>query len=1155
MSDSRERLQALDPQQSFIVSAPAGSGKTGLITQRLLRLLCTVDNPEEILCITFTRKAAGEMASRVHGALQAAAYQARPEVAYEAQTWDLASQALDRDKTLGWDLLNMPSRLRIQTIDSFCRYIASQFALETSLGELPEPSEHPESHYQAAARSLLSCVEEDSDTAAQLQVLLAHLGNDLGRSETLLAEMLANRDQWLPYIYTARDNRAYFQQIIEQTVTDSLIQLSQILAPVEAELVAMADFAASHVPADKNPELLNLAGIKELPAPRLQAMPKWKLLLSLLVTQDHKPRKQVTVREGFPADQKEAKVRMVELLDWSRLNSGLQQSIVNCLHLPDAEIAEGQQDLLNALAHLLPRLVARLDNRFKQQNQCDYSAITLAALQALQFDPEDQSISDITLRLDYQLRHILVDEFQDTSGSQIVLLERLIAGWQPDDGRTLFLVGDAMQSLYGFRNANVGLFLNAQRQPIGPVQCTALSLSTNFRSQKALIDWVNQAFTKAFPATADSSRGAIPYSPSAACKPAQTGPAVSFCGFASEDTSLYGEAEAAEIARLCQQISSSHPSDSVAILVRGRGHLKSIVPALRRAKLNWQAIDIDPLASRMPVVDVLSITRALISPADRIAWLALLRAPFCGLSLADLLALSDHLEEPRYNGFKGPSAVLNQLANLASNNLSNRLSVQGQQCFRRLAPLLLDDWQQRGRDSLRNRVESLWVNLGGPATLANSNDLTDVRTYLDLLERWQIAGTIADWSGFQQAASKLYAAASPDIDNGLAGGPVIQIMTIHKAKGLEFDHVILPGLTRASGSNSKPLLRWHEQVDEHNQSSLMMATLGPHDEEDDTVYRYLKYEDGVKSRLENTRILYVAATRAISKLYLFASLKTKNDKCQKPSAGTLLNPIWDDIEAGLDNGHYRLLQLESEDSPDSTKEPAAGTNYQRRLPSTFKPQPLPIEMMSYGTESYAADSNDAERYDLEGSVTSLPSKILSEMPVSSRSRHFGSVLHRTLKQLATEGIDQWPAARLERLPKGWASQLKQLGIMATAEELNELSQAVQAMLADTRGQWILSAQTEAHCEQALGYLKPESRQVATSIIDRTFIDQGVRWIIDYKFTQPTDQESEDDFVQRQVEAYRTQLRHYAQLYQQIATDPVKCALYFPRIPLFVEVDA
>ena len=143
LSDAKARLQALDPNHSFIVSAPAGSGKTGLITQRLLRLLSSVENPEEILCITFTRKAAAEMRQRIHSALVFADQNPRPSDAVAAQTWDLANQALTRDKTREWNLLDIPYRLRIKTIDSFCHYIAKQFMFDNGNGSLPEQSEYP----------------------------------------------------------------------------------------------------------------------------------------------------------------------------------------------------------------------------------------------------------------------------------------------------------------------------------------------------------------------------------------------------------------------------------------------------------------------------------------------------------------------------------------------------------------------------------------------------------------------------------------------------------------------------------------------------------------------------------------------------------------------------------------------------------------------------------------------------------------------------------------------------------------------------------------------------------------------------------------------------------------------------------------------------
>ena len=1142
MTDQAQRLQALDPQQSYIVSAPAGSGKTGLITQRLLKLLCSVQNPEEILCITFTKKAAAEMSSRVHSALQNAAYQPRPTDDFQAQTWDLAAAALARNTEQSWGLLEMPARLRIQTIDSFCRYVASQFALETSLGELPEPMDNPESMYQAAARSLLEAVEEDSETAQQLQLLVAHTGNDLSRCEKLLADMLPKRDQWLPYIFGVKDNRQYFQQVVEQTIYDHLMQLETALAPIAGELIAMADFAAQHLPEDSASTLSQLAGIDQLPEPSLEGIAKWKALLSLLVTadKDPSPRKTITKAQGFPSDQKQAKARMLELLDWYRDQPAVHELVVNCCYLPDAETDQSQQALVDALGHLLPLLAGLLNKLFVEHSSCDYTAIMLASLQALEQSSEDQTISDITLRLDYQLQHILVDEFQDTSSSQIALIEHLIAGWQPDDGRTLFLVGDAMQSLYRFRNANVGLFLNAQRYPIGSVQCLPLSLETNFRSQGGIIDWVNKAFCRAFPSEPDSSRGAIPYSPSVAFKRAEHDQAVEFYGFSAEHRDLYQQAEAQHIANQCQTLSTQHPEQSIAVLVRSRNLLKTIVPALRQANLNWQAIDITPLASRMPVVDMLTLTRALISPADRIAWLALLRAPFCGLSLADLLVISNTGDVSR----KKPEAILNRLEKMTGSNATSKLSQQGQLILARIAPVILAAWHDRGRDNLRNSVESLWTALGGPATINSSNDLTDVRTYLDLLEKWQVAGRVPDWDGFQQAADKLYAAPSP-VPADDKSTPVIQIMTIFKAKGLEFDHVFLPGLANTSGQNDKPLLRWHEQVDEHNQASLMMATLGAHDEEDDSVYRYLKYQEKVKSRLENTRILYVAATRAIRKLYLYGKLSPTKTGYKTPSRGTLLAPIWKTIENGIEADIYHVTTLEGSleqaaISPETSTNRPPKSHSLRRLPADFRSQTVPVTGMSTGLEALTAASNPQAKPEAAETMT---------------ARHLGTVLHRSLKQIANEGTEHWPQQRRSRLITSWTAQLKQLGTVASEQDLQLLTRAVETMVADPRGQWILQQHPQAQSEQPLGYLHSETHSISTSIIDRTFIDQGIRWIIDYKMAQPGPAESEQDFTHRQSRQYQAQLTHYADLYRRMENKPVKCALYFPLIPMFIEVSA
>ncbi len=101
---------------------------------------------------------------------------------------------------------------------------------------------------------------------------------------------------------------------------------------------------------------------------------------------------------------------------------------------------------------------------------------------------------DLALALGQRIRHILVDEFQDTSYTQFELLEKLTAGWEPGDGRTLFLVGDPMQSIYRFRQADVSLFLKARLEGIGAIRLEPLTLSVNFRSRPEIVEWVNRTF-------------------------------------------------------------------------------------------------------------------------------------------------------------------------------------------------------------------------------------------------------------------------------------------------------------------------------------------------------------------------------------------------------------------------------------------------------------------------------------------------------------------------------------------------------------------------------------------------------------------------------------------------------------------------------------
>ena len=188
--DFAERRCALDPAHSFIVQAPAGSGKTGLLIQRYLKLLACVNDPEEIVAITFTRKAAGEMRERVIAALSQAVDKRNPSILPENDhvkfTRELADAVVRRDIEADWRLTENPARLRIQTFDSLCASLNRQMPILSGFGSQPETVEDASGLYREAARLTIGLLESNEAAAEDVRYLLEHLDNDLPASNHCL---------------------------------------------------------------------------------------------------------------------------------------------------------------------------------------------------------------------------------------------------------------------------------------------------------------------------------------------------------------------------------------------------------------------------------------------------------------------------------------------------------------------------------------------------------------------------------------------------------------------------------------------------------------------------------------------------------------------------------------------------------------------------------------------------------------------------------------------------------------------------------------------------------------------------------------------------------------------------------------------------------
>ena len=1001
--------------------------------------------------------------------------------------------------------------------------------------------------------------------------LLEHLDNNLSSLENLLMALLTKRDQWLGLVLDAQHKNArhYLESVLQDVIYDSLTAAARLLQSHSSELASIADWAAGNLQESApHSAIAQLHGITSLPKAEIAELHKWLALAELLLTNDGSFRKSLNKNQGFPAakenkDSANYKNRFGETVGAILEQTPDAATIVNELrNLPPSHYDESQWSLLNSLTRLLPRLAARLDIVFAETGETDFTAVSQAALTALGYE---DSPSDIALQLDYRIRHILVDEFQDTASTQLDLLKKITTGWQAGDGRSLFIVGDGMQSCYSFRNANVGIFLEARAQGIGHLALEKLDLTVNFRSHSGVVKWVNTQFQTAFPAEDDISRGAVKYSPSNAFKPELEGDAVELylSPFIKTDDSkdvddeledansgsgnrYIAELQEAEaVAQLIKNIRNLHPEDSIALLARGRNHLQQIFPAMSRLGLSWQATDIDSLAQRMAIIDLTSLTRALLDPADRIAWLAILRAPWCGLDLKDLHAIANsHLGEIN------PIAKANDFPNIWQQVLHAEkfegLSIAGQQALARFCAAIQPALTTRQRKPLRQWLEGIWLALGGPATLLDAQDINDIPTFFALVEKHQQGGSIGNWQKFNRAIGKLYAAPRQNADAKL------QVMTMHKSKGLEFDHVIIPRLHKLSPSDGQQLMLWRERLSHQGERQLLLGPLAPVGGDKDKLYKYIQKESALQLDYEATRLFYVGCTRAIKKLYLFASVaqteaaESGEFVWKNPPKKSFLNSIWQNVKADIKTIPFTTI---NQASKSESKFERPGLQQLLRL----KPQwQAPVLADNQILKAYrGTEVKDEEN---------IPD---AETRIAKLARHTGSVIHRALQNLLgiASKIDsaQWQALHMPF----WKIYLKQQGWNQEeiAQSIKKITRAIINTLNDKHGQWLLNdGHAHSACELAITHKQGNhiDLKLRENIIDRTFIADGVRWIIDYKSSEPSAGQNFADFIDQEVSAYKTQLARYKACFAALGETDIKTALYFPLLKdgyRFLEVDA
>lgn len=1167
--DADVRRRALEPDGSFIVQAPAGSGKTELLTRRVLTLLTTVDEPEQILAITFTRKAASEMRQRVMEILQQASTGVEPDSDHVAQGLALAESVLHRDQQQGWQLLRNPQRLNLRTIDSLATQLAHRLPVTSSLGSPIGMIENATRLYMEAAARF---IEGNIDA---LDLVLLQLGNKLDRAQRLLADLLANRDQWKRHVYAAGEDheqlRSALEGMLSELVESRLENLhSQLPLTLEERLLPRLKMAAQFCLDDAQGDVDGLRweiqawlNLDALPGTDLEDLNAWTAVAYALFTTSSGLRKKLTVKEGFPAkgDAKKRGVDVAVLVDHkAQMNTVLEQladepefiqALKEVCTLPYPRYQDEQWALLSQLLEVLPDLLLELQLVFAEHAQVDFSEISERAQRALGTSDEP---TDLALSMDLQIRHMLVDEFQDTSQTQFLLFRRLVEGWEPGDGRTFFAVGDPMQSIYRFREGDVALFTQAQLQGIGPVKLEPLTLSVNFRTTPVISHWVNETFATIFPSQADTNTGAVPYSPSDAFIDKEGSINIHPLIDASKDD------EAVFVAELCQQAISRSSEHTVAILVRARSQAANIFLALRERQLSYQSIEMDLVGERSVVLDLIALCLALRYPHDRLHWLAVLRSPYVGLKLHDLYTLMH--DAPN-------SATVFHLLQRADR--VEKMSEDARQRITRLLRIITPAVDRARRDRLIPWVESIWLQLGGPVICKDLISLDSAERAFAALIELEAMGQLQRKSDIDAAMAKLFVASS-ELENCQ-----IQVMTLHKAKGLEFDTVIVPALDRQSASDSAQLLNWFEgNLDSKPQ--LLLAPFeqaGLHPNQRGRLNKMVRRARERCDEQEKNRLLYVACTRARQHLHLVAiASHGKDEQLKAPKNASLLHPLWPLFESWFDQAAQEQQQsaeaVKRAESLEPVQEDLLGTlpaGKESNRASSCE-QDTAIELPAFRRIPIDCSIPRLSRFEWQSTPTkSADNSMTADSPVffwvGREARAIGTAIHHHLQLLANIDVlpDTLPKAEIEPVVH---RQLRNLGFRQNTLEKASATviRALESTLSDSRGRWILDSHSQARSEWALtatidldegqhrtSQVSPilQNRRIQSVIIDRTFVDDdGLRWIVDYKTSNAKGLEA-DAFMDKEQQQYADQLHRYTDIIRRLEERTIRVGLYFPLI--------
>ncbi len=1108
-------LAPATPANNATVMASAGSGKTWLLVTRLVRLLMEGARPGGILAITFTRKAAAEMQTRLAQRLyeMAAADDEQLVRLLKQQGVTPTRESQEQARTLYEQLLSTPQTLRTSTFHAFCQEILRCFPLEAGVSPGFELLESSAALQREAWDALFSeaTIHPDAALAGALETLFSHCAS-LFNTQTALMDFLQHRSDWWAFTDNQNDPVSHARDELQSQLgisTDENPVSSFFSRSRRGKLLEFAHLLARHKTKTNLNQAKSLFHI--LAAEDIE--PLFPELQRAFLTRGNEPRKRPPTNAQAKAMGDQGQEQFLQLHD------ELSRAILETLQQLAA-----QQTLCLSSAWFLAghRLIKHYQRIKEEQRLLDFADLEWKSYKLLSAAGNAHWVQ---YKLDQRIDHLLIDEFQDTNPTQwrliLPLLEEMAAG-EPERPRSVFLVGDSKQSIYRFRRAEPQLFDTAHRWLADHLNAHSYPMDKSWRSAPAIMQFVNQLFGNSelnrrlphfHPHDTHHQQlwGRVELLP--LIKPDELGPEPEIQELRNPlqqpriipaDQRYYREGEqiAATIRSLMERPvvidggGQARPVNygDILILIARRTHLPDIEIALREAGIPYLGANRGTLLESQEINDMEALLETLVTPYNNLSLAVVLRSPLFACSDEELITLASEDQGNWWERLMALSSPGGSPLARARRWLSAWHALAGH--------LPVHDLLQRvySEGNVPARYEAAFPAHLRPRVRANLNRFLQLALEVDSGRYPSLIHFITRLQDLRELKQD-----APDEAPTGSSEPRVHLMTIHAAKGLEAPVVFLiDSASRSKQNNSwSTLINW--PADQDRPSHFLLA--GRKQESDPLTLSLLRQQTKAQQR-EDANLLYVAVTRARQLLYISASAPARGDdlgwyghirdqfadKQEPPAGGAVL------CETGT---------LPETGQPRETDP----------LPDMEKPDPRLHQPLQIGPDSLEIAPSHQGNHQVTGG--------------DPDGRLRGIIIHRMLELLTRK-----PSVQKKDLLLQIAAEL---AISSNAALLAECHRETVAVIQEPHFQFLFDDKRYAAVYNEVALVYELNGKTIHGVIDRLLVGNKKITLIDYKSHRNATPETATQLAA----AYRQQMQLYATGIQQLRPGkPVRALLLF-----------